>query len=82
VTNTPTNVVPPTATPTEQPYLRGDANCDGDVNIADILFVADVIFDRDGAALSDQGYRNLGLEPGDEVSIEQILFIADVIFDR
>jgi len=58
--------------------MLGDADCDGQVNINDILFVRDVIFGL--KELTKQGFANLQLENGGKVTIEQILFIRDVIF--
>jgi len=76
---TPTATVtgsPPTQT--VDPLKPGDANCDGKVNIDDILLVRDVIFGV--KFLIPQGYRNLGLEETGRASIDQILLIRDIIF--
>ena len=66
----------PEDTPSD--ILPGDANCDGQVNIEDILLVRDVIFGM--RELTPQGRRNLGLGPDDAVTIDSILYIRDIIF--
>ncbi|MCL2434296.1 MAG: hypothetical protein FWD16_07270, partial [Clostridia bacterium] len=68
--------MPPT--PTLPPIMPGDADCNGAVNIDDILLVRDVIFGV--KPLTGQGRRNLFLNEGERVSIDQILLIRDVIF--
>jgi len=58
--------------------MLGDANCDGKVNINDILFIRDVIFGV--RELSPQGRVNLRLREGQITSIDQMLLVRDVIF--
>ncbi|MCL2434264.1 MAG: hypothetical protein FWD16_07105, partial [Clostridia bacterium] len=65
--------------PVQPPTPRkGDANCDGSVDVNDILLVRDVIFGI--AKLTPQGRRNLNLEPAAPVNVDHILFIRDCIF--
>jgi len=75
---TPSLPATPTPDDSPRPVLPGDANCDGNVDINDILLVRDVIFGL--KTLPPQGYANLLLPEGERVTIDQILFIRDVIF--
>jgi len=67
-------------TPTADLFRPGDANCDGAVNIDDILLVRDVIFGT--ATLKPQGRANLRMKDGDKANIDHILFIRDIIFGK
>ncbi|MCL2434158.1 MAG: hypothetical protein FWD16_06555, partial [Clostridia bacterium] len=70
---------PDSPTPTEdKPTKLGDANCDGFVNIDDILFVRDEIFGAN--KITAIGRLNLLMGPDDRCSIDHILAIRDVIF--
>jgi len=72
MTTQPADTLPPIS------VTPGDANCDGEVNIADILFVRDVIFGDE--ELSPKGRVNLQMAEDKDATIEQILYIRDVIF--
>jgi len=61
------------------PSMLGDANCDGIVNIEDIMFVRNIIYGDEDARISEKGYTNLLFE--DPISINSILLIRNVIFD-
>jgi len=58
--------------------IPGDANCDLIVNINDILFVRDLIFDFEDE-ISPQGLKNLNVESIKEMNINTILYVCDVI---
>jgi len=62
-----------------QPDLRGDANCDGLVDIHDILFVRDCTLGD--AELTDNGWDNLLTDDDDPITIDHILLIRDAIFE-
>ena len=58
--------------------MLADANCDGGVNIDDILFLRDVIFGKE--QLTPQGRNLLRLYEDDTVDVDAIMFIRNVLF--
>jgi len=62
-----------------QPTLLGDANNDGLVNIEDILFTRNLIFDDTDTRISEKGYTNILFE--EPITVNSILLIRDAIFD-
>jgi len=76
ISATPTATAKPTAT--TAPPKPGDANCDGLVNIDDILLVRDVIFGL--KSLTAQGRINLSITEDKQANIDTILMIRDIIF--
>jgi len=68
----------PTPSPTIDLFKLGDADCDGRVNVDDILLVRDVIFGQ--KSLMPQGRANLLMKNGEKPNIDHILLIRDVIF--
>lgn len=66
-----------TQTPTLNPTLRGDANCDGIITIDDGNAIATMI--TGGAPLSPQGYVNAASVTKDKISINDALFIAQYV---
>lgn len=64
----------PTQTTTDQPqqgpgkYLKGDANCDGEVNIADATAIIQHLGNRDKYGLSEQGLINADVVGDDGVT--------------
>ena len=72
-------MLPITAPGPIQPALLGDANNDGLVNIEDILFTRNLIFDDTDTRISEKGYTNILFE--EPITVNSILLIRDAIFD-
>ncbi len=65
-TTTTTTTATPTTPPTDPDRLYGDANCDGEVNMADAVLVMQTLANPDKYSLTDKGGLNADVSGGND----------------